>query len=46
MSSESYAIFNIYIGDGGVIEIDKVLGVQKEDSGLSRLTGMMIGRII
>ena len=46
MSSESYAVFNIYTGDGGVVEIDRALGVQNEDSGLSKLTGMMIGRII
>ena len=46
MSSESYAIFNIYTGEGGTIEVDKVLGVQKEDSGLAKLTGMMIGRIV
>ena len=46
MSSESYAVFNIYTGGGGIIEIDRALGVQKEDSGLSKLTGMMIGRIV
>ena len=46
MSSDSYAVFNLYTGDGSIIEIDRALGVQKEESGLSKLTGMMIGRIV
>ena len=45
MSSENYAIFN-YGGDSSDILVDRVLGISKQGAGLSKLTGMMVGRLL
>ena len=44
MSSANYALFNL--GGEESIVIDKILGIEVNENGLARLTGMMIGRLV